>query len=397
MMNESMAIKPAICCLGYNRPESMKRLLKSIGMAIYQRNDITLIISIDECPDSDNVQKIADEFVWNYGEKIVKRYPERLGVKKHTLLVGDLSYKYGAVIYLEDDIVVSPGYYIYTSEALEKYGNDKEVFGVALYNQRWLGSAQTEFVPEYNGEDVYLFSGDVSWGQCWIADQWKSFHDWYDNHMNGLPEYDSRVPKEVYLWDTNSSWSKYVSFFLAEKQMSYVVPYESYSTCFSDKGVHTGMNSDHCQVPLSQSVKEDFRFPLVENCVKYDAFFERVDPFVDEIAGIRISDICIDFNGEKYDFSGYKAVLTTKELKYKCVQSFGVNMDPIELNIKYNNPGTSIRLYELPSNGAQNMFEQIPYPIVSNDRVFHQQGKCRFNVLWGVIVNKIRNHLGWQV
>lgn len=395
-MSESMEkiIKPVICCLGYNRPDSLRRLLKSIGMAKYNSNDITLIISIDECAESDNVQKVADDFAWEHGEKIVKRYPKRLGVKKHTLTVGDFSYKYGAVIYLEDDIVVAPGFYSYTTEALRKYGDNRDVFGIALYNQRWLGSAQTEFVPEYNGEDIYLFSGDVSWGQCWIADQWKSFHEWYDKHFEGLPEYNSNVPKSVYMWDTNSSWSKYISFYLAETHMSYVVPYESYSTCFSDKGMHTGMDSDVCQVPLSQSTRDDFRFPETGNCVRYDAFFERADAFVESIEGIKISDICIDFNGEKYDFSGYKAVLTTKELKYRCIKSYGLNMEPIELNIKYDNSGNSIRLYELPVDGTDNMFDKIPYPTVCKDRVFHQIGKSRFNVLFGVIASKIHNHIG---
>lgn len=392
MINESTAIKPAICCLGYSRPDSMQRLLNSIGMAKYQCYDIPLIISIDECSESDSVQRVAEDFEWKYGEKIIKRYPKRLGVRKHTLLVGDLSYQYGAVIYLEDDIVVAPGYYTYMTEALKKYADNPNVFGVALYNQRWLNSAQTEFLPVYNGEDVYLFSGDISWGQCWIAEQWKAFHEWYDKHINTLPEYNKGVPKSVYMWDTRTSWSKFISFYLAEKKTYYVVPYESYSTCFSDKGVHAGMSSDHCQVPLSQSLKEEFRFPDIKRCVMYDAFFERIDPFVEEIAGIPISDICIDLNGEKYDFSGYKAVLTTKRLKYKCISSFGVNMDPIELNVKYNNPGFEIKLYELPDGEKLNIFEQIPYPVVSDGRVFHQQGKCRFEVLMKLVMNKIRNH-----
>ena len=168
-------IKPAICCLGYNRPNSMRRLLKSIGMARYNCEDITLIISIDECGESDKVQKVAEEFNWNYGDKIIKRYPERMGVKKHTMAIGDLSQIYGAVIYLEDDIVVAPGFYSFTYEAVNRYKDIEDVFGVALYNQRWLSTAQSEFIPAYKGHDIYYFSGDISWGQCWMAKQWKLF------------------------------------------------------------------------------------------------------------------------------------------------------------------------------------------------------------------------------
>lgn len=392
-MYNNTIIKPAICCLGYNRLGSMERLLCSIGMAEYPFADITLIISIDECKESDSVQKVAEEFQWHHGEKIIKRYPERLGVKKHTLIIGDMSYQYGAVIYLEDDIVVSPGFYIYAFEAVNKYKNNKDIFGVALYNQKWLGTAQTEFIPCYRGDDTYLFSGDVSWGQCWVSNQWKEFHAWYNAHMGKLPDYNCGVPKSVYRWDTNSSWSKFISFYLAERMLFYVVPYASYSTCFSDKGVHTGLNSDQCQVTLSQKTGNDFKFCEIGQAVKYDAFFERIDRFVDKIDGIDIGDICIDLNGEKYDFSGYKAILTTKKLDYKCLCSFGINMDPVELNVIYKMPGNVIRLYELPTTGSVRMFDEIEVPTGNKERIFHQLGKFRVKYLLSVVLSKIKRHL----
>lgn len=372
------AIKPAICCLGYNRPDSLKRLLESIGIAVYPCEDITLIISIDECNESGNVEEVAQKFDWLHGKKIIKRYKKRLGVRKHTLMVGDYSYQYGAVIYLEDDIVVSPGFYVYVYEALKKYRCQKNIFGVALYNQKWIGSAQTEFVPSYCGSDVYLFGGDVSWGQCWIDEQWRDFHEWYDAHINTLPEYNPFVPKSVYTWNTKTSWSKFISFYMAEKHQYYVVPYVSYSTCFSDRGEHTVFNSDQCQVPLSQNIVPEFRFNSIDKCVKYDAFFEREDSFVESIAGISFEDICVDFNGEKYDFSSYKAVLTTKKLDYECLCSFGINMEPIELNVIYKVAGNAIHLYKLSRNGSkENLFDKIQLPTTCEERLYHQLGKYR--------------------
>ena len=41
-------IKPAIIVIAYNREESLKRLLTSLNNAIYESDDITLIISIDK-------------------------------------------------------------------------------------------------------------------------------------------------------------------------------------------------------------------------------------------------------------------------------------------------------------------------------------------------------------
>ena len=104
-------IKPVIVAVGYNRPHCMKRLLESIGNAEYEIDDVTLIISIDESNKSDLVQKVAEDFDWKHGEKIIRRFPERQGLKKHIIQCGDLSEKYGAVIILEDDLYVSPGFY----------------------------------------------------------------------------------------------------------------------------------------------------------------------------------------------------------------------------------------------------------------------------------------------
>ena len=54
-------IKPAIIVIAYNREESLKRLLTSLNNAIYESDDITLIISIDKS-DNEKVFKAADEF-----------------------------------------------------------------------------------------------------------------------------------------------------------------------------------------------------------------------------------------------------------------------------------------------------------------------------------------------
>lgn len=52
----------------------------------------------------------------------------------------------------------------------------------------------------------------------------------------------------------------------------------------------------------------------------------------------------------KYDWSGYDYILTSKNLKYKKLASFGANMEPIESNIIYAVPGNAIKLYEIPSD-----------------------------------------------
>lgn len=55
--------KPAIVVICYNRPNSLKRLLSSIGQANYpQSEDITLVISVDNSGQMDTVN-VANEYI----------------------------------------------------------------------------------------------------------------------------------------------------------------------------------------------------------------------------------------------------------------------------------------------------------------------------------------------
>ena len=349
MIEKNITI-PAICCIGYNRPNSMRRLLNSIGMGVYKQNNIPLIISIDESNKSDDVEAVAREFEWKYGEKTIIRYPERLGLKEHCLRCGDLSIKYGALIFLEDDVVVAPGFYKFVKDAVDYYENDNRIIGISLYTQKWVQDMSCEFIPMNNGYDVFFHQRDISHGQCWMANGWKRFRQWYEINKNALPKYDQRVPRCVYKWNEKTSWSKFMSFFLVEEDMFYASPYRSYATNLSEFGVHAKITSNICQVPLSLGVVNNHRFVGLDEGVVYDAIFERKDNYLSSILYLPINEICVDINGMKYDWTGYKYLLSSKKLKSKKLMSFGINLEPIELNIQYNVGNSGIWLYEIPED-----------------------------------------------
>lgn len=347
---EKKLIIPAICCIGYNRPGSMKRLLNSISTSVYEDRNIPLIISIDESNKSDEVEAVARDFEWKYGEKTVLRYPQRLGLKEHCMRCGDLSLKYGALIFLEDDVVVAPGFYSYVKDAVNYYSNDSRIIGISLYTQKWVQDMSSEFIPMNNGYDVFFHQRDISHGQCWMANGWRKYRKWFELNKNALPKYDMRVPRCVYNWKENNSWSKYMSFFLVEEDMYYVCPFQSYATNLSELGVHAKRTSNICQVPLSVGVVKNHRFVSLENGVIYDAIFERKDNYICQLLNLNFEDICVDINGMKYDWTGYKYLLSSKKLNYKIIQSFGTNLEPIELNIQYNQGNSGIWLYEIPED-----------------------------------------------
>ena len=145
----------AVIVVGYNRPGSLKRILQSLAKADYNYTDITLHISIDHS-GNEEVVDIAKMFEWKYGEKKVMYHPERLGLRRHIISCGDLTEEYGAVMILEDDLYVSPDYYNYAMQALEKYGDCPQIAGISLNTRKELLESPYPFYPLHTGYDVYF-------------------------------------------------------------------------------------------------------------------------------------------------------------------------------------------------------------------------------------------------
>ena len=249
-------IKPAIVAVGYNRPDGMKRLLDSIGRASYKCEDVPLIISIDESNRSNEVEAVAKAFEWTHGTKEIRRFPERQGLRKHIVQCGDYSELYGAVIILEDDLIVAEDFYSYVCAAHEIYGEEEDVCGVALYSYSCNVFTHYAFTPVPSLNDVFLGGMVVTWGQSWNARQWKCFKQWYLEHEESLPVINKDIPRDISSW--TRSWGRYFASFIAEKRLYYIYPYRARTTCFSDFGEHNNVTVPvtFVQVPLMRGCPE---------------------------------------------------------------------------------------------------------------------------------------------
>lgn len=346
-------IKPVIVAVGYNRPNGMKRLLKSIGNAKYLFDDITLVISIDESNKSNDVEKVAREFLWTHGEKIIRRFPERLGLRKHIVQCGDLSEKYGGVIILEDDLIVAADFYTYVCKAHETYSHERSVCGVSLYSYSYNVFTHYNFIPTPSNSDVYLGGMVVTWGQSWTFNQWNRFKKWYLEHEGKLPEINPIIPRDISGW--KRSWGRYFATYMAENRLSYIYPCISRSTCFSDFGEHnkTKIPLTFVQVPLTQEGNVEYRFPSVSKLERFDAFYEKILSSDDEIAGIPGDLICVDLNNMKTSAEGKKYVLTNEKLSLNLIASFALSLKPIFQNALENISGEQLFLYKLNDGDDQ--------------------------------------------
>jgi len=95
-----------VIVVAYDRPEPLKRLLRSINKAIYE-HPVKLIISVDYKKNND-VIGVVNDFDWGHGSKEIIEHEKNLGLREHILFCGDLVRDYDGVIILEDDLYVSP-------------------------------------------------------------------------------------------------------------------------------------------------------------------------------------------------------------------------------------------------------------------------------------------------
>lgn len=339
----------ALVVIGYNRVSSIARLLKFLKQAEYCGDDVTLIISIDNS-GNDEVEMYAKNFTWPYGEKKVRTFPERQGLRKHILQCGDLVKDYRAIAVFEDDIVPAPGFYAYMKSAVDFYESNDNIAGISLYTHLWNVNVNLPFQPSYSGYDTYFMQFAQSWGQVWMKKQWSDFAEWYQANNEPIKPQDN-IPPFVTSWP-ETSWLKYHIKYCIEKNKYFVYPYQSLTTCFSDVGEHCLEKDTHIQVPMLYAVRDDFKFASFGNdSVRYDAFFERVWNKEAVIDDFFVKDICVSLYGNKpipCD-SQERYYLTTSILPYEIRKSYGLELRPFEENAVFGIAGKDIFLYDLSS------------------------------------------------
>ena len=329
--------KIAIVVVGYNRIDSMRRLLDSLSNSQYEHADIPLIISID-CSGDKALYDFVRQFEWTHGPKYVNIQEERLGLRKHILQCGGFTKYFKAVILLEDDIFVSEYFYQYVEKAVDFYYDEDRIGGISLYQNEMGTSYPVMFMND--GSSTYLKQGPASWGECWTDRQWAKFKEWYSVFSDerfkeiDMPEYVKKWPK---------AWSKYYMAYLVETSRYFVFPFISHTTCFGDDGEHATSFSNLGQVNLLCGKPFYFFKPFGE-MIRYDSY--GTNELVYKWLGLLPEELCVDFKCNKINLNHCRFLLTPAVLPLKVIRSYGLKMRPMELNIKYCIPGNELFLYD---------------------------------------------------
>ena len=343
-------IKPAIIVIAYNREASLKRLLTSLNNAIYESDDITLIISIDKS-DNEKVYKTANEFDWKHGIKKTILSDENLGLKKHVLKCGDYVYEYENIIVLEDDLYVSKKFYSYACQALEFSMNRTEISGVSLYNHELNVHVREPFKAIDDGYDNYYMQFAQSWGQAYSKKQWHEFKSWLDNN-DSMDLCSENVPANVSSW-SDKSWLKYFIKYVIDTDKYFIYPRVSHTTNFGDEGTHAKDSVSDLQVMLSFVNEKKYNFSSIdESGSVYDAFFENIKikkAVSDKLKSLGINtdyeEIGVDLYGYRESISR-RFILSSKAMPYKVLYSYARKLRPIDANILLDCQGDELFLYD---------------------------------------------------
>jgi len=328
----------AIVIVAYNRVDCVQKLLSSLLKANYPQ-PAPLIISIDKS-ETDAVERLANEFQWPFGEKTVAKHEVNLGLRKHILSIGDYTKKYDGVVVLEDDLEVSPSFYNFALEAVEKYHDDDRIAGISLFTFPINLHISLPFIPEKNQYDAFLFQNAQSWGQVWMTKAWGDFIKWYENNSEEFSN-QPHLPYSICHWGKNS-WLKYHIKYCIEQNKYFVYPYTSLTYCSGAAGVHSGEVNNYTQGAILRGNMSNFRLPEYDAAVKYDGFYERVGLNYN----LGVNDVCFDLNGSKGNRMNHRYWLTTKRAPYKVIRSYGLLYLPMERNVACNVSGDVIFLYD---------------------------------------------------
>lgn len=334
----------AVIVVAYSRPKETRRLIDSITRARYDGDKVDLILSIDKSNCQEEVRAACEDVAWVNGEyKIVMR-EFRMGLRPHILSCGEMTESYDGVIVLEDDLVVAPDFYRYAKSALNYYGDDERIAQISLYSYAVNEFISRPFYPAKNQYDVYAMQVTQSWGECWSKKMWEEFKK-SPYYACPIIEPRPQIPDNVNKWK-ETSWKKNFTNYIADSGKYVIYPYYSYTTNYSIAGEHRKADVSDYHVVMQEGENSVFKFCSLDECVKYDLFFERVDIDIalPECIGKKV---CIDLYGKKTYYEDADMLFSTRRLPYNVVGEYAIAIKPHENNLLYPVKGRGIYLYDL--------------------------------------------------
>jgi hypothetical protein len=166
-----------IVVFAYRRPEHLQRTLASLSACEgFAKSPVIVYCdgakNADDHSDVEKTRQVAQEMLGDAAE--YRFSPMNKGLSASVIAgVTEVIQRYGRVIVVEDDLLLTHNFLTYMNAALERYRNDQSVFQVSGYMFD---------TPEFVGRDEAMFMPiTVSWG--WAT--WQRAWDHFDATASG--------------------------------------------------------------------------------------------------------------------------------------------------------------------------------------------------------------------
>ncbi|KAL9266705.1 hypothetical protein AKJ16_DCAP07364 [Drosera capensis] len=256
-----------------NRVTSLQRLLKSLTDAYYLGDDVPISFNMDSKVDEDTIREVGT-FEWPHGTKTLRRRIIQGGLIR---AVSESWYPasdddFGLL--LEDDIEVSPYYYLWIKYALLTYYYDPqlsfpELNSISLYTPRLVEVLKER--PKWNPGEAfkkihkytpYLHQLPCSWGSVFFPKHWREFYVYMNMRFTeNAKENPVQIPKSrTNGWQ--ASWKKFLIDLMYLRGYVSLYPnfpdQASFSTNHMEPGAHIAAKDN-----VLQHDKHDFEVPLL--------------------------------------------------------------------------------------------------------------------------------------
>lgn len=371
-----------IVVLVYNRPESLRRCLKSLSVSLGDDvQNVYLIYSFEFNYLAENERVIA-EFEHQFIHSTKWYNTSKLGVDLHFLQCIERSMDFELTFFLEDDHYCSEGiktYFNFSLDAIEQFA------GLSLHSYPTHPITGLPFLPLKSSGDFYAAQRITSRGLVLTRQQATLFTTWLSTYKPS--EYQQTIPSYLRQYG-DTIWETLFTKYLIEQDLFILYPYQSAVTVFGDRGVHYKQTYDRFVPQVTLPAHPIRAVNLASDIFLYDAWYELKSNFFMELSRyVPLDQLEIDLNGTKENWST-EYVLTSKAVKNPII-SFTMDLKPMELNVMHGLIGSDLHLAEAKNVIPENFW--LNQRRLLKQRLYHQQ-RLSFKELCFQLIMRFRSN-----
>ena len=328
-----------IIILAFNRLYSLQRLMISLiesARSFNASSPIPITISLDKDASSDVIRFSENFYSRFYNISIIKQ-SQKMGPDQHNLWAMQQSESLENVMILEDDSMVSPSLFFYSTSILSKLAEDPKIAGFSLYDYERNEVANCPFIKLDDGNDIYFYQRASSRGMIISKAQWLRYKSCNIDYTS------IDLPAFYHRWD-NSIWEKNFNAYLIQENLYWLFPRLSLTTNFGEPGAHISKSiyRHAFQTKLSIAIKSEYKLcNMLESKAVYDSYGE---PRC--IQGFSTGEITADILGiRNLSLVKTKYVITGRRSSTH-IEGYSLDLIPPEMNVIKHLRGDELKVTE---------------------------------------------------